>query len=128
MRTHYPFRGVFDLNPWADSRRNPNTGRIVSPLGPEHVIRPTLDGSFELRPQIAHRLTWWLTEMRLRSHMNQRELGEKLGTTQAAVAKWERGRTLISLDRLAEFGDVTRVPIALYFDLPGDPRQRAMWL
>jgi DNA-binding transcriptional regulator YiaG len=61
------------------------------------LCHPTLDGSYELRRQIAHWLTWWLTEMRLRAQMNQGELGNKLGTTQEAVAKWERGRTLISL-------------------------------
>lgn len=98
------------------------------PMGPEFVRIHTGDGDVEIGPQIAHRLTWWLTEMRLRSHMTQTQLAGMLGTTQPAVAKWERGRTLISLGRLARWGDVTGVPVALYFDLAGDYSGRAMWL
>ena len=51
-----------------------------------------------------------------------------LGTTQAAIAKWETGRTLIGLDRLARVSDVTGCPVALYFDFGGSERGRAMWL
>jgi hypothetical protein len=122
------FRGVFDGLIWADSSRDPESGRILIPVGPEHTRVRTGDGDIEMGPQIAHRLTWWLTEMRLRSQMTQTELASLLGTTQPAIAKWERGRTLISLARLARWGDVTGIPVALYFDLAGDPRRRAMWL
>jgi DNA-binding XRE family transcriptional regulator len=123
-----PFRGVFDRDPWAADGRDPATGVIRSPLGPAHVRKELPDGSFHLGPQIAHRLTWWLSEIRLRAHLTQTELAEEMCTTQSAVAKWETGRTLISLDRLAKFGDATRRAVALYFDgdLPID--RRAMWL
>jgi DNA-binding XRE family transcriptional regulator len=123
-----PFRGVFDCDPWAADGRDPATGVIRTPLGPPHVHKELSDGSFHLGPQIAHRLTWWLSEMRLRAHLTQTELAEEMCTTQAAVAKWETGRTLISLDRLARFSDVTRCGVALYFDFGGPIHRRAMWL
>lgn len=123
-----PFRGVFDFNPWADNGRDTRTGRTIYPLGPAHVCRQLPDGSYELRPQIAHRLSWWLGGMRLRAGFTQTELAERLKTTQPAIAKWETGRTLITLDRLAQFSDATGFPVALYFDYDGSPRQRAMWL
>ncbi len=122
------FRGVFDHEDWADNGRDPVTGRTWVPLGPDHVRRQLPDGSFESRAQIAHRLTWWLAPMRLRAHLTQGELAEKLGTTQPAIAKWETGRTLITLDRLARLADVTECPVALYFDYGGLPHGRAMWL
>lgn len=123
-----PFRGVFDRDPWAADGRDPATGVIWSPLGPPHVRKELQDGSFQVGPQIAHRLTWWLAEMRLRANLTQAELAEEMCTTQAAVAKWETGRTLISLDRLARFGDVTRCAVALYFDIGLPIDRRAMWL
>ena len=123
-----PFRGVFDFNAWAANRRDAATGRIWHPLGPIHVRRPLPDGSYELRPQIAHRLSWWLGGMRDRAGFTQSEIAERLGTTQAAIAKWETGRTLIGLDRLARLSDVTGFPVALYFDFGGSERGRAMWL
>ena len=66
--------------------------------------------------------------MRLRAHLTQSELAEEMYTTQAAVAKWETGRTLISLDRLAKFGDATHCAVALYFDTDLPIDRRAMWL
>ena len=123
-----PFRGVFDRDPWAADGRDSATGVIRSPLGPPHVRKELPDGSFQLGPQIAHRLTWWLSAMRLRAHLTQSELAEEMYTTQAAVAKWETGRTLISLDRLAKFGDATHCAVALYFDTDLPIDRRAMWL
>lgn len=123
-----PFRGVFDFNPWADNGRDAATGRTLYPLGPLHVRTPLPDGSYALRPQIAHRLSWWLGGMRDRAGLTQVELAERLMTTQPAIAKWETGRTLITLDRLAQFSDATGFPVALYFDYGGSQRQRAMWL
>lgn len=123
-----PFRGVFDLDPWAASRRDPATGKIPYPMGPPWMAKRLPDGSYELRQQIAHRLSMWLTYMRSRAGFNQTDIAEKLGTTQAAVAKWETSRTLISLDRLAEFGYATKTDIALYFDMGGYYGRRAMWL
>lgn len=123
-----PFRGVFDHHPWAASRRDPATGKIPYPMGPLWMAKRLPDGSYELRQQIAHRLSMWLSYMRDRAGFNQTDIAAKLGTTQAAVAKWETSRTLISLDRLAEFGYATKTDIALYFDMGGYYGRRAMWL
>ena len=123
-----PFRGVFDLDYMADNGRDPSTGLTWHPLGPQHVRCRLPDGSYELRPQIAHRLGWWLVLMRHRAGCSQTQLAERLHTTQAAVAKWETGRTLITLDRLARVSDATGFPIALYFDFGGSEKRRAMWL
>ncbi|HEV8023763.1 MAG TPA: helix-turn-helix transcriptional regulator [Candidatus Nanopelagicales bacterium] len=123
-----PFRGVLDVDPWAANGRDPRTGRTIHPLGPAHVCRQLPDGSYELRPQIAHRLAWWLSGMRLRAGFTQTDLAERLKTTQPAIAKWETGRTLITLDRLAQFSDATGFPVALYFDYGGSQRHRGMWL
>jgi hypothetical protein len=123
-----PFRGVFDLDYLADNGRDPATGRTWHPLGPIHVRCPLPNGSYELRPQIAHRLAWWLGGMRDGAGLLQSELAQKLGTTQAAVSKWETGRTLITLDNLARVSDATGFPVALYFDYGGNERRRAMWL
>ena len=62
-----PFRGVFDFNPWAANGRDSRTGRTIHPHAPAHVCVPSPDGSYELRPQIAHRLSWWLGGMRDRA-------------------------------------------------------------
>ena len=128
MKNVDPFRGVFDANPWAQSGRSRSSGNTLNPIGPKHARRIGLDGSVDVGAQIAHRLSWWLTEMRLRAHFVQRELADYLDTTQPAIAKWESGRTLISLARLARFSDATGIPVALYFDLPTPHHQRGMWL
>ena len=123
-----PFRGVFDLDYLADNGRDTRTGLTWHPVGPDHVRCPLPDGSYELRPQIAHRLAWWLGGMRDRAGLLQSDLAHKLGTTQAAISKWETGRTLITLDNLARVSDATGFPVALYFDYGGTERRRAMWL
>jgi DNA-binding XRE family transcriptional regulator len=122
------FRGTFDHHPWADNGRNRFTGEVTSPFGPAHVRRLLADGSYDPRPQIAHRLAAWVSEARHRAGLTQTHLAARLNTTQAAVAKWETGRTLISLSSLAFLGDVTNAPVAVYFDFGGNPGGRAMWL
>jgi len=123
-----PFRGVFDLHYFADNRRDTRTGLTWHPVGPDYVCCPLPDGSYELRPQIAHRLAEWLGGMRDRAGLLQVDLARKLGTTQAAISKWETGRTLITLDNLARVSDATGFPVALYFDYGGTEGRRAMWL
>ena len=50
-----PFRGVFDRDSWAASRRDPATGKIPYPMGPVWRAKRLPDGSYDQRQQIAHR-------------------------------------------------------------------------
>lgn len=43
-----------------------------------------------------------IREARLRAGLSQRELAERTGTTQSAVARWEAGGTRPSVETLAE--------------------------
>lgn len=43
-----------------------------------------------------------IRQARKRAGLTQRELAERLGTTQAAIARWEGGRTTPSFDRVVE--------------------------
>jgi transcriptional regulator with XRE-family HTH domain len=43
-----------------------------------------------------------IREARKRTGLSQRELAERLGTTQAAIARWERGYSTPSFDRAIE--------------------------
>lgn len=123
------FRGVFDLHEWAPNGRDPWTGEIHSPLGPDHVRQRRANGLIDNRTQIAHRMAWWILQMRRHAGMTQQSLADHMETAQSSVSKWETGRTLMSLDTLSFISDLTESPVALYFDIPGYPQeQRAMWL
>ena len=54
-----------------------------------------------------------VSERRRQAGLTQRELAERLGTTQAAVSKIETGRTLPGLDLLERVAEATGRPIVL---------------
>lgn len=53
----------------------------------------------------------FIREARRRAGLTQAELGSRAGTTQSAIARWESGRTAVSLD------DVRRLVRLCGFDL-----------
>jgi transcriptional regulator with XRE-family HTH domain len=60
-----------------------------------------------------------IARARQNTGLSQRQLGDRLGVTQAAVAHWEHGRRAIYVVRLAQVAAVTGVrTFALIGDQP----------
>ena len=58
---------------------------------------------------------------RLKRGINQRELGELLGVTSAAVSGWERDQDSIEIRRLPALQRALKVPYRWLIDGAGDP-------
>jgi len=54
-----------------------------------------------------------LARNRRRAHLTQREVGERMGTTQSAIARLETGAARPSLDFLERFARATGIPISI---------------
>jgi ribosome-binding protein aMBF1 (putative translation factor) len=48
-----------------------------------------------------------IAEARLRAHLSQQELADKIGTSQSAVARWERGKSAPSTRTLKRVAKAT---------------------
>jgi transcriptional regulator with XRE-family HTH domain len=57
-----------------------------------------------------------LKDLRESMGLSQRELGEKLGLTQPAVAAWESGRNKPDPDMIVKLANVFGVPVSTFFD------------
>ncbi len=57
-----------------------------------------------------------LRSQRILCHLNQEQLGQKLGVTFQQVQKYEKGINSISAGRLYEISKVLKVDIAFFFD------------
>lgn len=60
-----------------------------------------------------------LKAMRLSRNLTQEELAKKLGTTQQAVARWEKGQGLPRKSKLEKLAALFGVPISSFYDVPG---------
>lgn len=59
-----------------------------------------------------HKIVYW----RLKRNMSQRELADKIGVSQAAVAKWETGGSKPTLDNVKLMADALDVALTDLFD------------
>jgi transcriptional regulator with XRE-family HTH domain len=61
---------------------------------------------------------------RINAGLSQTELGDKIGVTFQQVQKYEKGLNRVGAGRLAKIADVLRVPVAVFFGLPGDSESK----
>ena len=61
---------------------------------------------------LKHKIVYWRTKRNL----SQRELGDKVGVSQAAVAKWEVGSSKPTLDNVKALADALDVALTDLFD------------
>lgn len=59
-----------------------------------------------------------LIEARGSAHMTQEQVAEKMGTTQAQIAKMEGGRTMPSTRTLQRFAEATGTRLRISFERP----------
>ncbi len=59
-----------------------------------------------------------LARNRRRARLTQREVGERMGTTQSAIARLESGAARPSLDFLERFARATGIPISIELGKP----------
>lgn len=66
-----------------------------------------------------------LIEARTAAALTQAQVAERMGTTQAAVARLESGRTLPATRTLMRFAEATGTRLRISFAKPERPRRRA---
>jgi transcriptional regulator with XRE-family HTH domain len=62
-----------------------------------------------------------LARNRRRARLTQREVGERMGTTQSSIARVESGAARPSLDFLDRFAQATGIPISIELGNPTPP-------
>jgi transcriptional regulator with XRE-family HTH domain len=65
-----------------------------------------------------------LREVRERRGLTQRELAAALDVSTSLIAKWEKGRTSLSVARINQLARVLHVPPAALRTVPGSPLKR----
>jgi transcriptional regulator with XRE-family HTH domain len=70
----------------------------------------------ELRPEFEFRRA--LVTARIDSRLTQREMAERLGVKQAAVARWEAGETMPTLDTLFRVAKALGLDFTVTPDVP----------
>ncbi|MBO0906283.1 helix-turn-helix domain-containing protein [Jiella sonneratiae] len=58
---------------------------------------------------------------RVTAQMTQEQVAEKMGTTQAAVARLESGRRMPSTSTLRKYADATGTKLRIHFEQPSSP-------
>ena len=61
---------------------------------------------------LKHQIAYW----RMKRNLSQRELADKVGVSQAAVAKWEVGSSKPTLDNVKNIADALGVALTDLFD------------
>ena len=61
---------------------------------------------------LKHKIAYW----RIKRNLSQRELADKIGVSQAAVAKWETGGSKPTLDNVQNIADALDVALTDLFD------------
>lgn len=57
----------------------------------------------------------FIAQLRKEQNMTQKELADKLGVTDKAVSKWERGKGIPDIDSIERLSDVLRVSVSELF-------------
>jgi transcriptional regulator with XRE-family HTH domain len=70
----------------------------------------------EMRPQFEFRLA--LVSARIESELTQRDLAQRLGVKQSALARWEAGRTMPTLDTLFRVAKALDIDFAITPEAP----------
>lgn len=65
-------------------------------------------------------LPGYLKAWRKRAGMTQVELADRLGVTQGAITRWERGARAISLDQLSDLAALYNVPLTAMLRHPDE--------
>lgn len=61
---------------------------------------------------LKHQIVYW----RIKRNLSQRELADKIGVSQQAVAKWENGSSKPTLDNVQNIADALDVSLTDLFD------------
>lgn len=61
---------------------------------------------------LKHQIVYW----RIKRNLSQRELADKIGVSQQAVAKWENGSSKPTLDNVQNIADALDVALTDLFD------------
>ena len=61
---------------------------------------------------LKHKIVYW----RMKRNLSQRELADKIGVSQQAVAKWEVGSSKPTLDNVKNIADALDVALTDLFD------------
>jgi transcriptional regulator with XRE-family HTH domain len=70
----------------------------------------------EMRPQFEFRLA--LVSARIESELTQRDLAQRLGVKQSALARWEAGQTMPTLDTLFRVAKTLNLDFTITPDEP----------
>jgi DNA-binding XRE family transcriptional regulator len=70
----------------------------------------------EMRPQFEFRLA--LVKARIENGLSQREMAQRLGVKQSALARWEAGRIMPTLDTLFRVAKALDLDFAITPDTP----------
>lgn len=65
-----------------------------------------------------------LREARLKNHLTQEELAEKLGTEKNQISRWEQGHKIPRAERVAEIAQVLNVSVDYLMGLSDEPTIR----
>ncbi|GJD77549.1 helix-turn-helix domain-containing protein [Methylobacterium gregans] len=67
----------------------------------------------EVSPEME--LAFAMAEARQRAHLSQAEVAERIGTSQAMVARWETGRSAPTTTSLRRFAEATGARLSITF-------------
>lgn len=75
-------------------------------------------------PELALEIGKLIRKQRKAAGITQAMLAEAVGLESETISRIENGIRLPSIEKLVEIADVLHVPVAVFFDYPGTPRQR----